>query len=216
MKRFALFTDKDTFAEALPRTIDQDFLYNPNFNISEGESVPAVYQDGSSLKLESMIWGWKEGKKKQLSLSMEEFPEADPEHSSRCLVPANGFFVWKQGVDDPHPFYIRKIDVPLFFIAAFYRKVEEKNGHYRNHFCLIEEPANELIKAVNPTMPLIIDQQNMDQWFKGKALSTFRSAFDPLQLGSFITARVSERVNDSSENDPELIQPIPKLRETDD
>jgi putative SOS response-associated peptidase YedK len=223
MKRFALFTDKETFEEALPPSlsVNREFLYKPNFNISAGESAPALHRAGQEkkdeLKLDSMIWGWKEKEGKQnLSFVWDAQIDSESKDTGRCLIPANGFFIWKLGVEDPHPFYIRKINEALFFMAALYRDVEEENGHIRRNFCVIEEDANELISAVNPNMPLIIEKQDIPLWFKGDSLKSFLSEQDPLQLGSFITARVSERVNDHSANDPELIQPIPKLRDSDD
>ena len=217
MKRFALFTDKESFDEALPRQADKDFIYKANFNISKGESVPALHQPKKKLILDSMIWGWEsKGHESMLSLSMDDISVDGSEKTTRCLIPANGFYVWKHGVDDPYPFYIRMINEPLFFMAALYRDIKDDSGHNRHHFCLIEETANELVKAVNPMMPLIISNDQFDAWLNGEDLKSFASENDPLQLGSFITARVSERVNNSSENDSELIQPIPKLRDSDD
>ena len=219
MKQFALFTDKEVFEDALGIHTEADFIYKPNYNVSTGNTVPGIFKLDGEAKLGHFVWGVS-GLEAEHTLSFHfeqaEGKRSDLLKSQRCLIPANGFFIWKQNVDDPHPFYIRKISSAIFFMAAVYEIVKEENGHLRKEFSVVLEDANDLIKPVTAHMPLIVERNQLSDWLNGKALSEFRKSNHLIQLADFITNRVPEEVNDPTLNKPELIQPIPKLREEDD
>ena len=101
-------------------------------------------------------------------------------------------------------------------INRFNKIVEEKNGHLRKEFSLIMEDSNDLLKPVTAHMPLIIENEHLGDWLSGAKIKSAETSFNPMHLADFITNRVPNEVNDPTANYPELIQPIPKLREEDD
>ena len=184
MKRFALFTDKETFEEALGIHTKSDFIYKPNYNVSDGNSVPGIFKDEARTRLGHFIWGISSvADEHHLAQHMSNIENEST--INRCLIPANGFFIWKDSVADPYPFYIRKISAPIFFMAAHYEVVEEENGHLRYEFSIILEDSNDLIKPVTPSMPLIIQKERLADWLAGDNIQNFKSSNNPMHLGRF-------------------------------
>lgn len=133
-----------------------------------------------------------------------------------CLIPASGFYLWKQSVDDKYPFYIRMLGREVLGLAGLFHVIEDKSGKKSIEFAVITKASNVLLQPLEPTMPCILDPENFEQWIKGNEKEVLQSQFKDTQLiPDLAVYRVPELVNDPSNNSKELIQAIPKLRDTD-
>ena len=216
MERYVLNTDKETMEEIFGVKLTSSSILEPSFNAAPGHSLPVIHSEKGSPIIESAIWGINTGNGNLSSLDISEVLENDTYRNSlktnACIIPANGFYKWKQTVDDPLPFYTRVHTRELLGIAGFL--IEHDNS--RNSFCVIRKQANVLIKPVDDTMPCILDPHKFDAWLSGEAEAILKKGFDDFALLPEMTVvRVPDLVNDVSKNFPELIQPIPKLRDED-
>ncbi len=216
MERYVLNTDKEIMEETFGVNPSSSSILEPTFNAAPGHSLPIIYSQKEHPVLESAIWGFENGNASINSLDLNDVLENDAYRSSlktnACLIPANGFYKWKKTVDDPLPFFTRVHTRELLGIAGFF--VEHDDS--RNSFCVITKQANVLIKPVDDTMPCILDPQKFDSWLNGDAEAILKKGFDDFALLPEMTVfRVPDLVNDLSNNSPELMQPIPKLREDD-
>ena len=217
MERYVLNTNREVIKDTFGVFPSSSSILEPSFNAAPGHSLPIFRNNGVGRVLESAIWGIKNGNTTISSLDIIDVLENDDYRKSlkknACIIPINGFYKWKNTVHDPLPFFVRIHTRKLLGIAGFF--VENESS--RNSFCVISKPANVLIKPVDDTMPCIIDPEKFTPWLNGEAESILKKGFDDFALLPEMTVfRVPELVNDVSNNSPELIQPIPKLREDED
>ena len=217
MERYVLNTNREIIENTFEVIPTSSSILEPTFNAAPGHSLPILRNDGTTITLESAIWGIKDGNTTISSLDINDVLENDDYRKSlranACIIPMNGFYKWKKSVDDPLPFFIRVHTQDLLGIPGFF--IENETA--RNSFCIITKQANVLIKPVDNSMPCIIDPEKFTSWLNGDAETILKKGFDDFKLLPEMTVfRVPDLVNDVSNNSPELIQPIPKLREEDD
>ena len=70
---------------------------------------------------------------------------------NRCLVPANGFYEWKNLGDHKQPYYITVPDDPLFGFAGLYDTYTNDEGEEASTYTIITTEPNELMST--PAQP---------------------------------------------------------------
>ena len=217
MERYVLHAEKEIVEDTFEVTSSSDSLYDASYNIFPGSPMPIVFHNSSKRIIKSAVWGVdKDGDTisniKKQEVESEQFKESD---LSPCIIPASGFYLWKQSVDDTYPFYIRMLGREVLGLAGLYRELTDTNGKTSLEFAVITKESNVLLQPLEPTMPCILDTENFEQWIKGYEKDVLRSKFKDDQLiPDLAMYRVPELVNDLSENSSDLIQAIPKLRDT--
>lgn len=218
MERYALHADKETIEKLFDVQSTSTSLFEASYNIFPGSPGPIIFHDSGN-KIQSSSWGI-ESKKVTTSFSKKEVEENNSEIDRLglrpCIIPASGFYLWKQSVDDKYPFYIRMLGREALGLAGLYRKKEDGKGKTSIEFAVITKASNVLLQPLEPTMPCILDPENFDQWIQGNEKEVLQSQFKDTQLiPELAVYRVPKLVNDPSNNSKELIQAIPKLREDD-
>lgn len=217
MERYVLHAEKEIIEEIFEVNSTSSSLYQASFNVFPGSPMPVVFHD-SSRQIKSGVWGISSGKEKINSFSKQTVEEGSIKEFDLkpCLIPASGFYLWKQSVEDKYPFYIRMLEREVLSLAGLYHHVEDENGKKSIEFAVITKASNVLLQPLEPTMPCILDPENLEQWIKGNEKEVLQSQFKDTQLiPDLAVYRVPELVNDLSNNSKELIQAIPKLRDTD-
>lgn len=87
-------------------------------------------------------------------------------HTKRCLIPSNGFYEWKQGVEEKQKFHIGLRDQPIMNMAGMYNTFKDKSGSLYNAFTIITVAANETMLTIHQRMPVIIDPEYNDIWLQ--------------------------------------------------
>lgn len=218
MERYVLHAEKETIEKVFDVQSTSVSLFEASYNIFPGSPVPIIFHDSGN-KVQSGVWGI-EGKKVLTSFSKNEVEEnnslIDQLELHPCIIPASGFYLWKQSVDDKYPFYIRMLGREVLGLAGLYRKKKDNNGKTSLEFAVITKVSNVLLQPLEPTMPCILDPESFDQWIQGNEREVLQSQFKDTQLiPELAVYRVPKLVNDPSNNSKELIQAIPKLREDD-
>lgn len=222
MDRFVLNTSKPEMEEKFGITSASQSLYEPNFNAHPGNILPIIIANKGKREIVKAVWGISNlngSVSKKHSISKEEVLE-NPKYvdfikSQACIIPLNGFYMWKNTVKDPLPFYVRKLASKLLGVAGFYVEKTEK-GHKSLEFLSISMASNVLLKPLDEHMPCILEAADFDAWLKGDAAELLEKKFNSVNLiPDLAVYRVANLVNDISQNSKELIQPIPKLRDDD-
>tara|TARA_R110002124_G_scaffold111545_2_gene265438 strand:+ start:1169 stop:1822 length:654 start_codon:yes stop_codon:yes gene_type:complete len=217
MERYVLHAEKEIIEEVFEIRSTSDSLFEASYNIFPGSPMPIIFHD-TSREVKSGIWGICSGKEKINNFSKQEVEEDSIKKLDLkpCIIPASGFYLWKQSVEDNYPFYIRMLGREVLGLAGLYHYVEDKNGKKSIEFAVITKASNVLLQPLEPTMPCILDPENFEQWIQGNEKEVLQSQFQDTQLiPDLAVYRVPELVNDPSNNSKELIQAIPKLRDTD-
>jgi putative SOS response-associated peptidase YedK len=84
----------------------------------------------------------------------------------RCLIPARGFFEWKDSESSKKRIkhYISLIDSRMMYLAGFYWFFKNKEGIQNPYFTILTTGANEEIKTIHDRMPVIINETNKEIW----------------------------------------------------
>ena len=127
----------------------------------------------------------------------------------RCLIPADGFYEWRDGEPGKTPIWVSRPDGDLFAFAGVWAALPARDGSGDLHSCAIVtcEP-NELIRPIHDRMPVILAPTHEARWLEpdlaeGDLLSLLVPAPEEL-LG---VREVSDAVNDVREDGPHLLEP---------
>ncbi|MFY0684283.1 MAG: SOS response-associated peptidase family protein [Balneola sp.] len=217
MERYVLHAEKEIVEEVFDVESSSDSLYEASYNVFPGSPMPIIFND-SSREVSSAVWGIENDKESITNISKQDVDSEELKTLSvrPCIIPASGFYLWKQSVDDTYPFYIRMLGREVLGLAGLYREIKDKQGKESIEFAVITKSSNVLLQPLEPTMPCILDPEDFERWVKGYDYEVLESKFKEAQLiPDLAVYRVPELVNDPSKNSIELIQAIPKLRDTD-
>lgn len=190
----------------------------PRYNIAPFQQVPVIV-GGESKSVRWMRWGlvphWAKGEEFGLKLinvrseSALEKPMFKPLlNRQRCLVPATGFYEWQMQGTRKRPYHIRVKDQEYFAMAGIY-DTWSKEGKDLVTFSILTTAANEAISPVHDRMPVILSPERESEWASKEILSadTLSGLFQPLDASIIDAYPVSEMVNDSRADHPDMILP---------
>ena len=188
--RFALFTAPTDIMSRF-KFIDELGEYNPHFNVSPGTGIPLLTQNGDKLILTAKLWGlipfWAKDPslgQKLINARSETLSEKPSfKHSfryRRCLIPANGFYEWKNG----KPHYIQMKDESPIYLAGIHDSWHSPDGTQLDTCVILTTDANELLSQVHHRMPVIINDKDADFWLSRD--------YDQNELTKLITPTPSE------------------------
>lgn len=215
MNRYVLQAEKSEIEELFGIDGDRSFNFQKNFNIQPGFTVPIIVEEGGIRKMVAASWGVQGGDNVGSSIPFQGVQNNEKlqelAKKNACIVPASGFYKWKETVQDPLPFYLRVLSKNVLPVAGVYRK--DDDGY---SFAVLTMPANALVEPLDKSMPCIIEQPEFSGWLGGKAPAMIQKGFSGQNLlPEMAVYRVPDLVNDTSNNSGALIQPIPKLRDDD-
>lgn len=209
MERYVLNTTPEVIEETFGIFPDSPSLLEPNFNTTPGQTLPVIFWKDDQPHIEMAIW---DSSVPFIHIQKEEKMALRAQLHQPCIVPVTGFYIWKQTVNDPLPFFVRIHSREILGIAGIL--LESDGG--RKQFKVLIRDANVLLKPLDDTMPCILEPDEYSGWIHEEASSILNNGFSHnLFMPDMTVFRVPDLVNDVRNNSKELIQPIPKLREDD-
>lgn len=191
----------------------------PRYNVAPTQTAPII-TDAHPNQLIGARWGlvpsWaKDGKTKYpMHNAKAETVEKMPAYRSafkrqRCLVPADGFYEWKQvaGGKQPHRFLVG--DGDLYYFAGLWEVWKSEDGKELRSFTIVTTEPNELVKPVHDRMPVILPAEAVKTWLGSDASpETLKGLLRPYPAKCMRAELVSSRVNSARNDDPSLIEPV--------
>jgi putative SOS response-associated peptidase YedK len=142
-----------------------DLQLAKSYTATPGRILPVVTRHSPN-QVQLMTWGFvpfwsKDQKGRQLLFNARAesvttkstFSQAFK--SQRCLVPANGFYEWKQEGSKKIPYYFEIKDRPLFAFAGLYDN---------NSYTIITTEPNDIVKPIHHRMPVILIEEHESIW----------------------------------------------------
>ncbi len=127
----------------------------------------------------------------------------------RCLIPADGFYLWKRiGRKALVPYRFTLPGNSLFAIAGIWEEYEDENNISHHTFSMITRQAHPSLSEYAERIPAILLQEKESSWLKESdtdALTKLLADFP----GEFQHYPVSTRINDPKQNTRSLILPVP-------
>ncbi|MFL2852420.1 MAG: SOS response-associated peptidase [Candidatus Pelagibacter sp.] len=179
-----------------------------NYNAHPTQQLPIIksYTNGKALELSEwgLIPGWSKKLDKFSPLInarketlMEKITFKKLIQTSRCVVPADGYYEWKRESNSKAPFYFTKENDEMIFFAAIYQN---------NQFCIITRESTEKISEIHHREPLIINKSQINNYLNlKKDAIEILNAIKPPTLKFY---EIAKDVNNPLNNDPMIIKPI--------
>jgi putative SOS response-associated peptidase YedK len=128
--------------------------------------------------------------------------------NKRCLVPASGFYEWKNDADGKQPWLIRLASREFFSFAGIWEEYANKEGELIYTFSIITTGPNRLMREIHDRMPVILPEEHEESWLKGATDVQESSLLIPYRDEEMIAYPVSRKVNSPSNNDESLTEKI--------
>lgn len=209
--RIAFFSDGSDLTENFDLDESKRAIFEPHYNIARGHHIPVITRGDEEYEINRLRWGkeFEKDAEEPKVLSPKGIQKLEKESKVRAIVPVSGFYIWKRDGKNDHPFFVRKIDNSLLYIAGYTHEDKENNQNYVE---MLMMESNTLIQPITEKMPLILKRDHAMNWLKneleaGQVLDMAQSEF---LITDLTVHRVTKELNDLSKNDPSLIQPIPK------
>lgn len=207
----------------------------PRYNVVPGQPAAVVGEDREGRRLGLMTWGlapaWMDepgggfiNARAETVASKRSFREAFERR--RCLVPADGFYEWRRagsergstGSDEDGattasgakiPFWFHPPDGGVIAFAGIWETWRRLGREARHGFAIVTTNANDDVRSVHDRMPVVIAAADRSTWLdRATSAAQLRDLLGPAPAGTFECRRVSTRVNRSSAEGPELIEPV--------
>ncbi len=195
----------------------------PRFNIAPTQDAAVVrpVQGGAERELAMLRWGlvpsWSRGPDSRYGMinARAETVAEKPAYRAafrqrRCLVPADGFYEWRQqgGRKQPYRFCLK--EGGAFALAGLWESWSGGENETIESFTIIVTDANALVRPIHDRMPVIVDPVDHDAWLdaEGTAVSEALALLRPFEAEAMTAYPVSPRVNSPRNDDAECVAPI--------
>jgi putative SOS response-associated peptidase YedK len=196
----------------------------PRYNIAPTDPVLAVRRGEDGVRDAGRLrWGlvpyWAGGDWKGPPLinaraeTVDEVPMfKESFERRRCLIPADGFYEWRQTDAGKQPVWISAPDGELFAFAGLWAS-SRKDRDEKVYSCAIVtcEP-NELLASIHNRMPVILEPDSEEAWLAPETgKEDLRGLLRPCPGDRLGVREVSDAVNDVREDGAHLLEPPMKL-----
>ena len=144
------------------------FVSGDNYNVAPRQRLPVIYQTDGKRVAELMQWGFipffvrdpRKGPRPINTVSETAWEKPMWQRamkSHRCLIPARGFYEWKE-LADVHkvPYYIRPKGIDVFSFAGIYGIWTDVEGHPLYTFSILTTGPNDQMAEIHNRMPVIL------------------------------------------------------------
>jgi putative SOS response-associated peptidase YedK len=147
-------------AEANAKALYKGITLKSSGEIFPTDTVPVQTKDGFF----PMKWGFATGKRLLINARFETFTEKPTFKScNRCLIPASGYFEWKQG-SNPKEKYAFSVPDKTLYLAGLYRGGKDTP---LADFVILTRDAVGVAADIHHRMPVIVQKNRFDDWFSG-------------------------------------------------
>ena len=189
----------------------------PSWNVAPTDPVHAVVQSKEGVRqLRILRWvlvpSWSKDAKGAARLinARQESVTTKPAFRKayagrRCLLPADGYYEWKQEGADKQPWYLTSRE-PLS-MAGLYEHWKTPEGDWLSTCTIITTSAPDDLGEIHDRAPLLVPKEHWGVWLD-------RTVGDPGQLlipgtpGLLDAWPVGKAVGSVRNNGPELIEPV--------
>jgi len=194
--------------------------FPPRYNVAPTQPIPVVRLDNGRRSFALVRWGlipaWVKdprgfslliNARAESALDKPAFRNAM--RRRRCLVPADGFYEWKQDGARRRPFYAAAKSLVAF--AGVWEPWIGPNGEEMETACIITTAANRTLRPLHDRMPAVVPPQAFDLWLDCAKVDaeTAAALLVPAPEDTFVAHEVSTAVNRAANDSAALIEPVP-------
>jgi putative SOS response-associated peptidase YedK len=218
--RYNLITDAQAIVDFFD--LGNSLEMEPRYNIAPSQSVPAIRIRDNQRILGMFHWGliprWAQEKEigyRMINARAETLAERPtyrtPFRTQRCLIPATGFYEWKQQ-GTRQPYNIRIGEGKLFAFAGLWEQWVH-DDEIIDSCTIITTEANKVVQPVHDRMPVILHPRIYQTWLDPGNQSTddLAGLLRPCPPNWLNMYPVGNIVGNAKNDCPECIEPAPMV-----
>jgi putative SOS response-associated peptidase YedK len=221
--RFTLTADVATLQNSFPfvnMPEGVDVGLHPRFNIAPSQPVAVIPNDGKN-RLDFFVWGLIPSWSKDPSIGnrlinaraetvLEKPSFRNAFRRRRCLIPADGFYEWRQEGRGKTPMYIHLASGKPFALAGLWETWNAPDGSQVLSCTILTTQPNELMASIHNRMPVILPPEAYPLWLEAGEPDTDRlvGLLKPYPAQEMQAYPVSPMVNSPKNDSAELIVPV--------
>lgn len=193
-----------------------DKMYSPNFNCAPSQKLPVITNTALG-ELSFFKWGlipfWAKDPRigsKLINARAETIQEKPSFKQAfvnrRCLIPANGFYEWRNS--DKLPFRIFLKSEALFAFAGIWEIWKDAEERPIYTFSIITTSPNKLMESIHDRMPVILPIEHEEAWLKEHNIVSLQKLLVPFDDSKMEAYAISKKVNSPKNNGPEIVVPV--------
>ncbi len=194
----------------------------PHYNLAPAQRLAALRQASNrSLVWALLKWGlvpaWAKTPRtayKMINAKAETLAEKSAFRAAyrhrRCIIPADGFYEWRQENQRKQPYFIHYHDNSPLFLAGLW-ETWQNAGQTLETCAIVTTVANAQIRPLHSRMPLIFSWEQAERWLDCTPHSDdeLKSLLCCIPDRPLVIDPVSTRVNKPSFDEPACFQPDP-------
>ncbi|MBW6514592.1 MAG: SOS response-associated peptidase [Candidatus Syntrophosphaera sp.] len=189
-----------------------------NYNVAPTQTVAAVLSQDVGRYFGTFRWGlipsWSRDipKFNLINVRSETITEKPSFRGGlqrrRCLVPANGFYEWRQS--DKQPFFIHDAGDDLLYLAGIYDAWFGPDGSFIPSLGIITTEANAAMQSLHQRMPVLLFGSDRLDWLDHTLTDAldFVPLLKPAPDEAIALQPVSRFVNKVGNNSEECLLPV--------
>ncbi len=219
--RFVQFSPSRVYAD-LFGILEPPPAVPPRYNLAPTQAVLAARAGvGGRNELVPLRWGlvpgWSKGPDSRFSMinARAETVHQKPAYRGpfkyrRCLIPAEGFYEWKNEGGRKQPWFIQRADGLPFAMAGLWEHWQDPAGDELESCSIIVTQANAAIAPLHERMPVILDSEHWPAWLDpvNQRPGELLPLLQPYAGAPMNRYPVSTRVNRPGNEGAELIEPL--------
>lgn len=194
-----------------------------HYNISPAASAPVVLLREGARQIERKLWGIVPQNAKDTSavfryktyavrseVALKKQSLAKAIRTQRCLVPANGWYEWRTVDGQKIPYFITLRDQSLFAMAGIYSSWTDPDGKESGTYGIMTIDSRSSSTGDRLARPIVLRSDEEAVWLD-PAIDDTTALYGMMKSYTddvLSIVRVSEKVNSTKPNTPELITPL--------
>ena len=194
--------------------------FPPRHNVAPTQPIPIVRLAEGKRQFALMRWGlipaWvKDPKTFSLLINARAESVLDKPafrnamRRRRCLIPADGFYKWREAGGRKQAYFVRRNDAAPFAFAGLYETWTGPNGEELDTAAIVTTKANRTLSVIHDRMPVILPADAFDLWLDCATVDapTATALLVPARDDALEAYQVSPAVNRVANDTAELIAP---------
>ena len=152
----------------------------PTYNLCPTQSAWLIAADGKQARAQQMRWGlvpsWAKDIKIGASMINARLETASEKpsfrsawKSRRCLVPASGYYEWREEGGIKQPYYVHDTRGPLLMFAGLWEQWKTPEGESLRTFAILTCAAEGAMLQLHDRTPVMLEGVVMHDWLHGNA-----------------------------------------------
>ena len=187
-----------------------------SFNISPSQNS-LIITNNKYLNLESAKWGFQFKEKNsnvfknvinsRIETLKTKYLFKDSYLTRKCIIPSNGYYEWAKKNQKKTPYFINIPNCESVYFAGIWKYINFKEN-LKKIFTIITKNANEDLKNIHHRMPIILSQEEGENYINDRKSNFLNSSFCS-SLEKYIEFYpISEFVNNPLNNSIDCIKAI--------